>query len=142
MIIFVEFTVLLNQIHVLQLSKTKVYYILLLHNSQNYCKDVSKFVHDAKEKWIFSEIPHSISSMNITCNIMQDLFEGVCRYDFAKIIRHFVTDNFFTIEHLNERNKYFNKSALWSKLDFCANVFLHFSSSTCALIKFLVLKQS
>jgi len=87
-------------------SEYIIYFIIALLDDN--CKDVTKFAYGVKEECIFNEIPHSISSMNITCDIMHDLFEGVCRYDLAKIIRYFRTENFFTIEHLNERIKYFN----------------------------------
>jgi len=80
----------------------------LLRTPQNYCKDVLEIAHGVKEECIFNEIPHFHCSINITCDIMHDLFEGVCRYDLAKIIQYFLTENFFTIEHLNERIKYFN----------------------------------
>lgn len=80
----------------------------LLRTSQNYSEDVSELVYGVKEECIFNEVPHFDCSINITCDIMHDLFEGVCRYDLAKIIQHFLTQKFFSIDKLNERIKYFN----------------------------------
>lgn len=80
----------------------------LLRTPQNYCEDVSKLAYGVNEECTFNEIPHFDCSINITCDIMHDLFEGVCRYDLTKIIQYFLTENFFTMEHLNERIKYFN----------------------------------
>jgi len=87
----------------------------LLRTPQNYCKDVLEIAHGVKEECIFNEIPHFHCSINITCDIMHDLFEGVCRYDLAKIIQYFLTENFFTIEHLNERIKYFNHQSSFDR---------------------------
>lgn len=80
----------------------------LLRTPQNYCEDVAKLAYGVKEECIFNEIPHFDCSINITCDITHDLFESVCRYDLAKIIQYFLVKNFFIIEHLNERIKYFN----------------------------------
>lgn len=44
---------------------------------------------------------------NITCDVMHDLFEGVCRYDMALIIQYFIKQKHFTLDMLNSRMKYF-----------------------------------
>ncbi|KAL6420225.1 hypothetical protein ACFW04_014596 [Cataglyphis niger] len=40
---------------------------------------------------------------NMSCDIMHDVFEGVCQYDMSKLILHFVQSNLFTLEDLNDR---------------------------------------
>jgi hypothetical protein len=80
----------------------------LLRTPNNYSEDVLTLAYGVKEECIFNEIPHFDCSINITSDIMHDLFEGVCRYDMAKIIQHFLTEKLFTIEQLNDRIKYFN----------------------------------
>lgn len=39
---------------------------------------------------------------------MHDLFEGVCRYNLAKIIQHCINKNYVILKRLNYRIKYFN----------------------------------
>lgn len=87
----------------------------VLRTPQNYSEDISLLTHGVKEECIFNEIPHFDCSINVVCDIMHDLFEGVCRYDLAKIIRYFLTKKFFSIEKLNERIKYFNHQSRFDR---------------------------
>jgi len=78
-------------------------------------EDVSELAHGIKEKCIFNEIPYFDYSINITCDIMHDLFEEVYRYNFTKIIQYFTIKKYFTIEQLNDRIKYFNHNSEFDK---------------------------
>lgn len=44
---------------------------------------------------------------NLVCDLMHDINEGVHRYEMALIIEYFIKNNFFSINVLNERIKYF-----------------------------------
>lgn len=44
---------------------------------------------------------------NIACDVMHDVFEGICRYEIGKILHYFINEKQFTLGTLNERIKYF-----------------------------------
>lgn len=44
---------------------------------------------------------------NLTCDIMHDLYEGMFRYDMALIISALISKNFFNLDNLNSRLKYY-----------------------------------
>lgn len=71
----------------------------LLRTSENYAQDLIEFPRGVKEGTIFNEIPYFHCTINYTCDIMHDLFEDVCRYDVARIIKHVVSENYVTLEH-------------------------------------------
>lgn len=80
----------------------------LLRTFENYAQDLANFSYGVKEHCVFNEILHLDCTTNYRCDIMHDLFEGVCRYDLAKIIQYFMNKNYVTLKHLNYRIKYFN----------------------------------
>lgn len=62
-----------------------------------------------KNVCVFNNLPYFHCCHNVSCDIMHDLFEGVCRYAMAKIIHNFVREkSYFTMQHLNNRIKYFD----------------------------------
>lgn len=60
-----------------------------------------------KEKCIWHALPDFHVYKNVTCDVMHDLCEGVHRYSMPLIINYFIKNNFFTLENLNDRIKYF-----------------------------------
>ncbi|XP_034934881.1 uncharacterized protein [Chelonus insularis] len=83
-----------------------------LRNIHNYEDDTRSLSTGVKEKCIFNVIPHYHCTINITWDLMHDLYLGICRYDMAKIIDHCIKKNYFSLEHLNNRLKYFDYSEI------------------------------
>lgn len=72
-----------------------------VENYRQHCKDYSTGI---KAECIFNEIPNFHIIENATADIMHDVFEGICRYEIAKILNIFITkERFFSLEILNER---------------------------------------
>ena len=82
----------------------------LLRNIENFSEDVQNCSFGVKENCVFNAIPYYHWSKNITCDELHDIMLGIGRYDMAKIINKFIQKNYFTLEHLNNRLKYFNNS--------------------------------
>ena len=60
----------------------------LLRNVENYEEDVKTFSRGVKAKCIFNELPFFHNTLDVSCDVMHDLFLGVCRYIMATVIKH------------------------------------------------------
>ena len=62
-----------------------------------------------KEPCILHQLKNFHSATNIAVDVMHDLFEGICRYDVALILKHFIyTMKLFTLEEFNSRLQSFD----------------------------------
>lgn len=60
------------------------------------------------EKCLFHELDFHVTE-NICADAMHDILEGVCQYDLAKILHHFIfTEKYFSLAELNDRVNGFN----------------------------------
>lgn len=86
--------------------------ILVLRNRINYEYDV--LINNVSQTRIKTRcIWHVLNSYHITenlvCDIMHDLFEGVCHYDLCPILDYLINHmGFFNLETLNDRIQNFN----------------------------------
>lgn len=80
----------------------------ILRTTANYNTHVADRSHGIQEECCFNAIPSFNVIENFCFDPMHDVFEGVCRYDLAKIL-HFLIfkDKLFSISTLNNRLKYF-----------------------------------
>lgn len=60
------------------------------------------------KKSVFHDLPNFHIYENLTCDITHDLSEGVHRYDMAMVIKSLIKLKYFSLDHLNNRIKYFN----------------------------------
>lgn len=88
-----------------------------------------------KEECIWNDLDHFHVYINMSCDIMHDLFEGAYRYDMALIMQYFIQQKYFSLITLNSRIKYFsyynfeqNKPPLITK-EHLANGCIIFSAS-------------
>lgn len=79
-----------------------------LRNAQNFDQDVKSLSHGVKGNCIFNNIPQFHNTVNKTCDLTHDVYLGLGRYDMARIIDHCVEQKYFTLDHLNDRLKYFD----------------------------------
>jgi hypothetical protein len=80
-------------------------------NESNYNEDVllnNPKLTGVKERCVFDQIPSFNVYDDISVDIMHDLFEGICHYDISLVLGHFIENNFFTLEILNNRKTYFS----------------------------------
>lgn len=65
----------------------------VLRTKENYAKDIVGCTNGIKEECIFHAVPSFHVTDNVSFDPMHDIFEGICRYEVAKIL-HFliVTD--------------------------------------------------
>lgn len=82
-----------------------------LRNFTNYEKDVS--LNDPsntgiKNSSVFNTLPNFHVTSNIACDIMHDVFLGVCKYNLSKILHYFVYGKkYFSLQTLNYRKQMF-----------------------------------
>jgi hypothetical protein len=61
-----------------------------------------------KEECCYNSIPSFHVSMNVYCDIMHDLLEGICRYVMLKVLHYLiVSKRYFSIDTLNLRISHF-----------------------------------
>lgn len=60
-----------------------------------------------KEECVWHDLHDFHVYKNLTCDVMHDLCEGVHRYSMAFIINKLIADQYFSLETLNSRIKYF-----------------------------------
>lgn len=77
---------------------------------ENYAEYVKNHSHGVKSECEFNSLPFFHNVQNWTCDLMHDFLLGVCRYDMAKIIRHFIKQKYFSVSDLNNRIKQFDHS--------------------------------
>lgn len=64
-----------------------------------------------QEECIFNVIPNFHVVNNCSVDSMHDLFEGICRYDVAKILKNFIyKEKFLSLHILNERIQNFDST--------------------------------
>jgi hypothetical protein len=120
----------------------------LLRSELTYDADVDMddvSLTGVKERCIWNDLPSFHCVKNFTCDVMHDLFEGVCKYDMSKIIFYFVYDvKIVTLETLNCRIQYFNygstevknKPAAITKLQLQRNTLHQSASQTLCLVRY------
>lgn len=80
-------------------------------NRNNYNIHLEENSHGIKSECIWNDLPYFHNTENIHFDCMHDLYEGVCRYDFGKILKNLIFEKkYFTINLLNNRTKFFNHS--------------------------------
>lgn len=79
-----------------------------VRNSNNYLNDLKSKSCGVRKKCAFDDLPYYCNLENVICDPMHDLYLGVLRYDFARIIKYFIQKDFFTLNTLNMRLKAFN----------------------------------
>jgi len=95
-----------------EMATTTVVDHSILRTLQSYSDDVNMQALEMtgiKQKCVWEAIPSFSFISSICFDIMHDLFEGVCSYDLALIIRHLVYfKKFLSLETLNNRIFYFD----------------------------------
>lgn len=83
----------------------------LMRNISNYEDDIQ--LHDPSETGIrnisqLNNLPSFHVVENYCIDVMHDIFEGICHYDFCHILQYFIgTVKYFNLETLNSRKKNF-----------------------------------
>lgn len=83
-----------------------------LRNEDNYNIHIEENSHGIKSSCMWNELSYYHVTKNLHFDIMHDLYEGICRYDFGRILKFFIKEKIFTLETLNRRIKYFNHSSV------------------------------
>lgn len=52
---------------------------------------------------VFNEVPNFHVTVNMVCEFMHDVSEGVARYDMALIINYLIDHKYCSLENLNNR---------------------------------------
>lgn len=83
----------------------------LLRTKANYVSDLIK--NDVKETGllqacVFNALPSFQVTNNLAVDIMHDLYEIVCHYDFAQVLLYFIDKQYFTRTEFNERKSLFD----------------------------------
>lgn len=84
----------------------------LLRNETNYDDDLNKLTTGIRSKCYFNDVPFFHLTQNKVCDLMHDIYLGVARYVMAKVIHYCIESQYFTLERLNDRLKYFDHSEL------------------------------
>lgn len=82
----------------------------LLRSIENHKSDEENLTNGVKSKCCFNEVPFYHVTLNLSCDIMHDIYCGIGRYDMARIINHCIKMKYFDLKQLNERLKYFDYS--------------------------------
>ncbi|XP_057340567.1 uncharacterized protein LOC130677732 [Microplitis mediator] len=77
-----------------------------LREVKNYDSDVEN-LEKLKSLCIWNDLPSFHVYENWSCDVMHDLMEGIHRYSMALIIKNLVNNEYFTVDRLNKRLKYF-----------------------------------
>jgi len=76
----------------------------LLRTIENYATDVNDKNHGIVEECAFHSIKNFHITMNLSVDVMHDIFEGVCRYDLGQLLNRLIyKDNLFSLETFNNR---------------------------------------
>lgn len=79
-----------------------------LRKKYNYDSHVKFRSYGVKENCVWNWLNSFHVYENHTIDIMHDLYEGVYRYDMARIINRLIGESAFTLEYLNARIQYFS----------------------------------
>ncbi|XP_023309772.1 uncharacterized protein LOC111691352, partial [Anoplophora glabripennis] len=77
-------------------------------NRGDYECHLSNKTFGIKDICVWNELQYFHVYDNHSVDIMHDLFEGIHRYDMALFINYFIKHNFFSINTLNSRLRYFH----------------------------------
>ncbi|CAG9773464.1 unnamed protein product [Ceutorhynchus assimilis] len=81
----------------------------LLRKKNEYHIYLREKIFGVKEACVWNELPYFHNTENIHFDIMHDIYEGICRYDFGKILKYFIYEKkYFSLETLNNRIKQFD----------------------------------
>lgn len=80
----------------------------LLRTRLNYANDCSALVNGIQEECVFNKISSFHVIDNICFDIMHDIFEGICRYEIAKILNNLIHAGTFSLDTLNDRIRFFD----------------------------------
>lgn len=62
-----------------------------------------------KHVCVFNQLPSFHAVTNYSVDIMHDLYEGVCHYNLANILNHFIFEkNYFSLNEFNDKKSMFN----------------------------------
>lgn len=88
--------------------------LLLRRTKSNYDRDIqnlSGISAGVKEPCIWNDLKFFHVTKNIACDVMHDIYEGICRYEVGIILKYLIDEKLFSLQFLNERIKYFNFGA-------------------------------
>lgn len=81
--------------------------LLLLCNKENYEADVlinNLSLTGIKNRYIWNELQNYHMTINLVVDLMHDLLEGVCHYDFSVILEKLISvEKYFTLQIFNDR---------------------------------------
>lgn len=98
---FADFVILIKQD-----SHTQIQEINNLRQSADYENDVRNNV-GIKATCVWNNLPNFHAYNNLTCDVMHDLMEGVHRYGMARVVKGLIDKDYFSLNNLNSRIKYF-----------------------------------
>lgn len=117
-----------------------------LRNKENYERDLNLLDVGIREDCFLHELNNFHVTENISCDVMHDILEGICRYEIAQILYQFIYINkYFSLAELNNRIRYFNfphnnnKPPAISKQHLLKNQIILSASEMCTLTKYLSL---
>ncbi|XP_031359195.1 uncharacterized protein LOC116182794 isoform X1 [Photinus pyralis] len=94
-----------------QMSQVEVDQLkFILRSKETYNSHSTNFSHGVKESCIWNVLPNFHVTNNICCDMMHDVLEGILRYDMAFVINSLIRKKYFSLDHLNERIKFFKFS--------------------------------
>lgn len=100
--------------HKLVMKKQLKENLLLLRNKENYEADVlinNVSLTGIKDRCIWNELQSYHVITNLVVDLMHDILEGVCHYDFCAILEELIfVKKYFTLQTLNERVQNFDYS--------------------------------
>lgn len=71
----------------------------LLRNVTNYAIDADNTDFGVKELCFLNQLDTFHVTKNIVCDIMHDIYEGICRYEIAQILYQFIFVNkYFSLD--------------------------------------------
>lgn len=81
----------------------------MLRTVENYREDSTRCLRGVNAECVFNEISSFHVIENASLDIMHDIFEGICRYEIAKIFKIFIIDEkIFSLDILNSRIEHFD----------------------------------
>lgn len=75
--------------------------------TENYNVHCTESTYGVKQKYIWNELTNFHVTSNVYCDLMHDMLEGVLRYDMAFLINDLIKKQYFDLNHLNRRIKFF-----------------------------------
>ncbi|XP_076283963.1 uncharacterized protein LOC143210722 [Lasioglossum baleicum] len=83
--------------------------VQLIRTIENYERNAKNLDKGVYEECTFNSIKNFHAVINISVDLMHDIFEGICRYEIGKILKRFIVDEkIFSLEILNHRIRFFD----------------------------------